>query len=183
MPTTDRYTKNWLKFALGFVICVLIRLMPWRPANIEPILGTQMPFSKAYGALAGFLFAFFNIVVFDLLTRKLGVWTLLTAGTYGLLGLAAAWYFARRPADRWHYAKFAIAGTLFFDAVTGLSLGPLFFGQPLSEAFFGQIPFTARHLLGNLLMALMLSPLIYRFVIQNPVLEKFGQLKFLTKKS
>src|SRR3989344_792480 len=101
----------------------------------------------------------------------LGVWTLLTASTYGVLGLAAAFYFKNRRANALNFAGFAILGTIFFDAVTGLSVGPLFFNQPFSEAFFGQIPFTGLHLLGNISFALVLSPAIYRFVIENQKLE------------
>lgn len=171
------YKKNWFKFVLGFVSCLLIRLIPFRPPNIEPILATQMPFSKAYGALAGFIFAFSNMVLFDLLTHKFGVWTFLTAGTYGILGLWSAYYFRKRAMERFNYVKFAIFGTLFFDAVTGLSIGPLFFGQSFMEALTGQIPFTALHLLGNVIFAIVLSPLIYKFVIEN---KKFESASLLT---
>ena len=170
--------KNWPKFIIGFIACLLIRLIPFRPPNIEPILATQMPFSKAYGAYVGFAFAFLSIVIYDLVTVTLGVWTLLTASTYGVLGLVAAFYFKNRRANALNFAGFAIFGTIFFDAVTGLSIGPLFFGQSLSEAFFGQISFTALHLLGNVSFALVLSPAIYRFVIENQKLEL--KFKFLT---
>ena len=170
--------KNWLKFVIGLVSCLLIRLIPFRPPNIEPILATQMPFAKAYGALAGFFFAFFSIVLFDIITGTLGKWSLLTSITYGILGIAGAFYFKNRKANSWNFAKFAIAGTIFFDAVTGLSIGPLFFNQPFVEAFFGQIPFTGLHLLGNVSFALVLSPAIYRFVIENQKLEL--KFKFLT---
>jgi uncharacterized membrane protein len=172
------YKKNWLKFILGFITCLFIRLIPFRPPNIEPILATQMPFSKAYGAYAGFLFAFFSIVLFDLITQKLGIWTLLTAVAYGVLGLWAAFYFKNRKGGALDYALFAIYGTLFFDAVTGLSIGPLFFGQSFTEAFVGQIPFTAMHLLGNISFALTLSPIIHRYVIENSKLEILPQLAY-----
>ena len=167
----DTYAKNWFKFVIGFITCLLIRLIPFRPPNIEPILGTQMPFSKAYGALAGFIFAFFNMALYDVITGKVGVWTLLTAGTYGVLGLWSAYYFKKREMKRFNYVKFAIIGTLFFDAVTGLSIGPLFFNQPFTEAFVGQIPFTALHLIGNVGFAIAFSPLIYKFVIENKKFE------------
>lgn len=167
----DTYKKNWPKFVIGFITCLLIRLIPFRPPNIEPILATQMPFSKAYGALPGFLFAFFSIIFYDLVTGTLGVWTLLTAGTYGVLGLWSAYYFKKHKANALGYATFAIFGTIFFDAVTGLSIGPLFFHQSLSSAFTGQIPFTGLHLLGNVSFALVLSPAIYRFVVESKKME------------
>jgi uncharacterized membrane protein len=166
----NTYTNNLFKFFLGFVVCLLVRLIPFRPPNIEPILATQMPFSQKYGALAGFLFAFLSIVLYDLIMGKVGVWTLLVAVTYGVLGIWSAYFFKKREHKRLNYVYFAVIGTLFFDIVTGLSVGPLFFGQPFVEAFVGQIPFTGLHLLGNIGFAIFLSPAIYNFIIQN---EKF----------
>ncbi|HEY4502939.1 MAG TPA: ECF transporter S component [Candidatus Paceibacterota bacterium] len=163
----ETYKNNWLKYIIGFIACLLIRLLPFRPPNIEPILATQMPFSKAYGKIAGFSFAFLSMVLYDVITTQVGVWTLITASTYGLLGLWAALYFKNKSNNSWNYAKFAIMGTLAFDVVTGFSVGPLFFHQPFTEALIGQIPFTAMHLLGNISFAVFLSPLIYRFVIEN----------------
>ncbi|MEK7569545.1 MAG: hypothetical protein AAB500_01485 [Patescibacteria group bacterium] len=134
-----------------------------------------MPFSKVYGAYVGFIFAFLSIILFDLATSTFGVWSFLTSTTYGVLGIAGAYYLRNRKANSWNFAKFAIVGTLFFDAVTGLSIGPLFFSQPFSEAFFGQIPFTLWHLLGNVSFALVLSPAIYRYVVENKKLEIYAK--------
>jgi uncharacterized membrane protein len=159
--------KNWFKFFIGFSVCLLIRLIPFRPPNIEPILATLMPFSRVYGATAGFLFAFFSVVLFDIVTQTFGIWTFLTAGAYGLLGFWAYFYFKKQRGSAWGYARFAIIGTLFFDAVTGLSIGPLFFNQSLWSALIGQIPFTALHLLGNVSFALTLSPALYHLVLKN----------------
>jgi len=47
--------------------------------------------------------------------------------------------------NKWGYVRFAIIGTLFFDAVTGLLIGPLFFHQSFLSTLIGQIPFTALH--------------------------------------
>jgi len=165
--------KNWLKFILGFLVCLLVRIIPLRPPNVEPILSTQMPFAKAYGKTAGFFFAFFSILLYDLVTGTLGEWSLITATTYGAIGLLAARYFRHRESRALNYAVFAIIGTLIFDGITGLSIGPLFFHQPFMEALLGQIPFTLWHLAGNVSFALVLSPALYRFVIENRKLE-FG---------
>ena len=120
------YKKNWFKYVVGFVMCLLIRLIPFRPPNIEPILATQMPFSRAYGKLAGFSFAFLSMVLYDIITGKVGMWTFITAGVYGLLALWAVDYFKNKANNSWSYAKFAVMGTLAYDIVTGLSIGPLF---------------------------------------------------------
>jgi uncharacterized membrane protein len=169
--------KNWLKFIIGFIFCLLIRLIPFRPPNIEPILATGMPFGRAYGAYAGFLFAFFSIVFYDLITNTLGLWTVITASTYGVLGFVSFFYFKKFQANALGYVSFAVIGTLFFDAVTGLSIGPLFFHQSFQGALWGQIPFTLWHLLSNVSFALVLSPAIYNFVIENKKLENISLIK------
>ncbi len=179
----EMYKKNWLKFIFGFVICFLIRLIPFRPPNVEPILATQMPFSQVYGSFAGFLFAFFNILIFDILTSHFGMWSFLVAGTYGALGLGASFFFKNKKPKRFDYAFFAILGTLFFDAVTGLSIGPLFFQQSFMEALMGQIPFTLWHLLGNVSFALILSPAIYHYVIKNEKLKNISLLRIFNIKN
>lgn len=178
----NTYTKNWFKYGIGFFSCLLIRLIPFRPPNIEPILATQMPFSKAYGKIAAFLFAFASIVLYDVITMKVGMWTFITAVVYGLLGVWASVYFQNRKNNSLNYAKFAIMGTLVFDITTGLSVGPLFFNQPFMEALIGQIPFTAMHLVGNVGFAIILSPALYRFVIQNEKLETNSMLSLFKPK-
>lgn len=167
----NTYIKNWFKFVLGFVVCVLIRLLPFRPPNIEPIMATAMPFSRAYGKTAGFCFAFFSMVLFDLIVGKVGIWTLITAVAYGLIGLWAAPYFKSKKNTAWNYAKFAVISTILFDVATGFTVGPIFFGQSFSVAVLGQIPFTALHLLGNVSFALILSPALYTYVIENKKFE------------
>lgn len=167
----NTYVKNWFKFVLGFIVCLLIRLIPFRPPNIEPIMAAVMPFSRAYGKVAGFSFAFGSMVLFDLIVGKVGIWTFITAIVYGLVGLGAAYYFKNKKNTAWNYAKFAVISTIFFDAVTGFTIGPIFFGQPFVAAVIGQIPFTALHLLGNVSLALVLSPVLYAFVIENKKFE------------
>lgn len=167
----ETYKKNWFKYIIGFILCLLIRLIPFRPPNIEPILATQMPFSKAYGGLAGFLFAFLSMILYDIITFKIGMWTFVTATTYGFLGLWASKFLRNKNNNSWNYARFAVIGTLVFDGITGLSIGPLFFHQPLTQAFIGQIPFTLMHLAGNVSFAILLSPLVYRFIIENKKFE------------
>lgn len=167
----QKVSGAWFKFIIGLISCLLIRLIPFRPPNVEPILATQMPFAKAYGSTVGFSFAFLSIIIFDITTGTLGYWSLLTAGTYGILGIWASFYFKNRKSNSLNYAKFAILGTFFFDAVTGLSIGPIFFAQPFLEALMGQIPFTLWHLLGNTSFALILSPALHRWIIENKKFE------------
>lgn len=166
---TDK--KNYLKFSpkffLALVLCLFVRLIPLRAPNIEPILGTMMPMSRAYGAFMGFSFAVLSILLYDVTTGTLGMQTFFTALSYGILGLWATYYFKKNKANRWGYVRFAIIGTLVFDSLTGLTVGPIFFHQSLFETFILQIPFTALHLLGNITFAFILSPAIYNLLIKK----------------
>lgn len=159
--------NNWPKFVLGWITCFVIRLAPFRPPNVEPVLATTMPFSKKYGPEASFLFGFLSIVLFDLFTQKVGVWTLVTAVVYGLLGLGSYFYFRKRKSNSFNYLKYAIFGTIAYDALTGLTIGPLVFKMPFMVALVGQIPFTVNHLLGNIVFSIILSPAIYKWVVEN----------------
>jgi energy-coupling factor transport system substrate-specific component len=169
--------KNYFKFSVALILCLLVRLIPFRAPNIEPILATMMPMSRAYGVFAGFSFAVLSILFYDTLTGTLGIQTFFTTLSYGILGLWAGRYFSakggstsggkKNALNTWSYVRFAIIGTLFFDALTGLSVGPIFFHQTFMGSLVGQIPFTALHLLGNITFALILSPAVYKFLIKK----------------
>ena len=162
--------KSWLKYAIGFIVNFSIRLIPFRPPNVEPIMATLMPFSKKYGYFGGFMFAFLSIALFDAFTSKLGMWTIITAVTYGAIGLASAWFFSTRKSGIRNYAAFAIAGTILYDAIT-MTTGPWLFGQTWAETIIGQIPFTALHLAGNIAFAIIMSPTLYSLVVDNKSLD------------
>lgn len=162
---TDK--KNYFKFSLALFLCLVVRLIPFRAPNVEPILATMMPFSKVYGAFVGFSFAVLSILIYDLLTGTTGMQTFFTVGAYGILGLWSASYFKQNKTNKWSFVRFAIFGTLFFDAFTGLTVGPIFFHQSFIQSFIGQIPFTAFHLIGNVIFALILSPAIYKNLIKK----------------
>jgi uncharacterized membrane protein len=170
--------QGWPKFFLGWTISFLLRLVPFRPPNIEPILALQMPFAKQFGFSAGFIFAFLNIVLFDIVTAKVGVWTLVTAFAYGFLALFSSWYFKNRESKALNYALHAVYATILYDALTGLTIGPLFFGQSFVQALLGQIPFTLYHLIGNVTLAAVVSPVIFHWVTNNHRFE-FSSIKQL----
>lgn len=166
-PVTD----GWLKYGIGWAAVFLIRLIPFRPANFEPMLAAVMPFGKRYGFFGSFAFGFLGIALFDAVTTGIGLWTWITAIAYGLLGFGAHYYFKNREASVKNFLTYGILGTLVYDAVTGLSVGPLFYGQSFTSALVGQVPFTLMHLLGTVVFAVSVSPLLYRWVIQNERLE------------
>lgn len=179
----DSHKKNYFKIVLVLFLCLLVRLIPFRAPNVEPILAATMPFSRIYGAFIGFSFAVLSILLYDVITGTLGIQTFFTAGAYGLLGLWATSYFKKHKGNSWSYVRFAILGTLFYDAVTGLSIGPIFFHQSFVQTFVGQIPFTILHLTGNIVFALTLSPLIYNFMIKKKKKEKTMLINTLNPKT
>ena len=162
--------KNYFKFFLALVLCLMVRLIPFRAPNVEPILATTMPLGRAYGAFLGFSFAVLSIFLYDLVTGTLGMQTFFTVLAYGILGWWSANYFKnfkKNEANNWSYVRFAILGTLFYDVLTGLTVGPILFHQSFFGSVVGQIPFTALHLISNIVFALILSPAIYKFLIKK----------------
>jgi nitrate reductase NapE component len=170
IPESSSRFKNSLKFGLTFGVCMLIRFIPFRPANVEPLTASVMPISKKSSWIASFAFGFFSILIFDALTN-FGLWTWITAICYGLVGLGSKWYFQKKAASAWNFFVYGILATLFYDILTGLLMGPVLFHQPFMLALLGQIPFTGRHLLGTIVLSITVSPLLYRWVSNNQKLE------------
>ena len=142
------------------VFCFRLLPPPFRIPNVEPLLASVMPVSARTPLWAGILFAMSGIVVYDVITSGVGVWTLVTAGAFGLIATASHFYFSTKRQTRAHFVGFGIASTLWYDAVTGLTIGPIFWHQSLMQAIAGQIPFTLLHLIGTTLFAIVLSPAI-----------------------
>jgi energy-coupling factor transport system substrate-specific component len=151
--------KNWFKYILAFVSVFALRMIPFRAPNLEPIMAILMPFGKVYGGVSAFLFGSLSIVLFDSMTSGVGIWTIVTAFTYGVIGYGSQKFFKNRT-DWKSYATYAMMATIFYDAITGLTIGPLFFHQSFMVSLVGQIPFTLIHLLGNVSFAIVLSPVI-----------------------
>ena len=87
------------------------------------------------------------------------------------MGPAAHYFFKHREASVGNFLRFGIVGTIAYDAATGLTIGPIFTGQPFMLALVGQIPFTLLHLAGAIVFATLLSPALYRWVVQNEAFE------------
>ncbi len=161
------YKKDWFKYILGFVACLFIRFIPFRPPNVEPLLVVQMPFSKHYGPTLAFLFGFFSIILFDSITSGLGIWTLITAILYGSLGFFSNLFFKHFKENARNYALFAFIAVLFYDSISGFFIGPLFFHQNFIVAVLGQIPFTFLHLIGAVPFAYLLSPAVSHALVRR----------------
>jgi len=171
-----------VKYILGLAVVLLIRLIPWKVPNIEPVMATTMPFGKRFSYLGGFAFGFLSIIIYDLLT-KFGVWTWVTAAMYGLVGLGAAWWFKNRPASALNFAGFSIVATLIYDFITGPIMSSIIFKMSFMESLVGQIPFTLWHLGGNVIFAVVVSPVLYKWVVGNEefAVQKLWQLAGVKK--
>lgn len=168
MTTLRHLPKQLLTFAL----CLGIRLIPFRPANAEPLMATLMPQATRFGMLQNLLWITASMVIYDLATVGIGPWTWETAFAYGLVSIAASYYFKRHQnASRRHYVGFSVVAILFYDFLTGIVFGPLFNDQLVSVALAGQIPFTLAHLSAGFLTAAFLSPVIKKWIVDNPALE------------
>ncbi len=172
--------KNWVKYTIAFLSVFIIRLLPFRAPNVEPMMAVIMPLGKKFNGLFLFIFGVFSIILFDLVTSGLGIWTFITAIVYGLIGYGASVYFKNRSGWR-NYAIYAIFATIVYDVLTGLTIGPLFFHQSFMVSLVGQIPFTVLHLLGNVSFAIVISPVIEKWILSEK--ESFVSTRSFVKVS
>ena len=163
-------SQNIIKYIICLLTVIFLRLIP-HPPNVEPIMASMMPFAKKWGWLASAAFCFIAILSFDILTGTLGIWSLVTASTYALLGFFASLYFKNKENKIIYYVGFSFVATIIYDAITGIGLGMLFFHQSFMITFTGQIPFTLYHLGGNMILSSIVSPVLYKWVITNKKLE------------
>jgi uncharacterized membrane protein len=170
------FQNNFFKYIIGLFLVLLYRLTP-HPPNVEPIMTTMIPFSKKWGLVAGLIFTFLAMIIFDVITKTLGWWTLLTITTYCIISIIASIYFKNRS-KKIHYVLFAFFGTLFYDIVTGFGVGIFIFGQSFTQTLIYQIPFTLRHVISNVILAAFISPLLYKWVLENPKFETHNLLNY-----
>ena len=168
-----------IKYVLSILFCNAYRLLRIIPNN-DPIMGVMLPFSRQDRWWQGALFALVTMISFDFITMKVGMWTAVTACTYAGLGLLFLLVYKRVGKVKLkHYLGSGVVGVLIFDFVTGVLFGPVMFGMSFVQAFIGQIPFTVMHLLTVSGFILILTPLLDRAVISNPVLEDTAVLNRL----
>lgn len=159
-PFMRQNTRSNVRFFIGLAAVLAVRLLPFRAPNVEPVLATLMPFAKRFGVSAAFVFGALSVLLFDVVTGTGGMWTLITAPVYGVIGIGAYFFFRNRPTRPANFLLYSVLATLAYDALTGLTIGPLLFGQSFVAALVGQIPFTILHLMGNMTLALAVSPAI-----------------------
>lgn len=155
--------KKYFKPTLVFIGIMFYRLLPVRPPNVEPILASVMPISKKFGMLSGVVFSVLSILLYDILTAGIGGYTWSAALTYALVSVGASLYFLNRKSSIKNFVVFSSVSIIFYDVMTGIVLGPLVTGGNVYMAFIGQISFTALHLMGGALFAIVLSPILSKW--------------------
>jgi len=150
-------------FGVGLGMSTALRLARFFPNN-DPIMAVTLPYAKR-GRVAALAFPVVAMVLFDLLSGKVGVWTLVTAGTYGALGLGFSFLYKAlaergRAVGPMTFFLSGIAGVLVFDFVTGPILSSALFRMSFAQAFVGQIPFTLKHLVSVSIYTVVISPLV-----------------------
>lgn len=156
--------RSWPAYLISLCVCILIRVIPGRPPNVEPILATVMPLSREFGLLDSAIFAALNILLFDLMIGQFGSWSIVGAATYAAIAAIGSIYLKNVTGLK-GYLSYSVIGIVFFDFVTGVLVGSFMLDQSLTEAFTLQIPFTINHVLGTLVMALVLSPILEKWLI------------------
>jgi uncharacterized membrane protein YuzA (DUF378 family) len=160
-----------VKFIFGMIISNLIRLLQFIPNN-DPIMALMLPYAKNDNKIWAMLFPFLTMVSFDLITNKLGIWTLITAVMYSLIGfLFSNFYFKHTNISLFKYIKAGVIGVLLFDFVTGPIMSSWMFSMTFQEAFFGQIPFTILHLITVSAYIVVLVPLLDKHLVKNEKLN------------
>lgn len=146
-----------------------------------------LPFAKQDRWWQAALFPFLAMVLFDWITNRFGIWTIITAVTYGLIGLGFSFYLKRKTTVGIRtYAGSAVVGILFFDIITGPLTSTFIFQMPFEWAVLGQIPFTIAHLISGVALTVLISPIVDPALRRNSVLgwlqTKFPRNAFVGKK-
>ncbi len=159
------------KIFFTILVSNLIRIFRFIPNN-DPIMSFMLPFSKQEKLSVAVFFPIITMVSFDLITGFVGIWTIVTALTYGFLG--AFFFFTYKKFKKIkmkHYLASGVVGVLIFDFVTGVMMMPLLFGYSFEIALIGQIPFTILHLATVSGFVLVFTPLVEKFILDNKNLE------------
>ena len=161
---------KFIKLTLSIIFCNAYRLLRLIPNN-DPIMGMMLPYSRQERWWVSPLFAFITMASFDALTNSIGIWTLVTSSTYAAIALAFHFAYRRMRPTMSTYLVSGAFGVLVFDFVTGPVMSSYTFGMSFAEAFFGQVPFTALHLLSVSFFVLFLTPILDKSLIDNIALE------------
>lgn len=174
-----RKDNGIIKMIISIIIANLVRLIRFIPNN-DPIMAMMLPYAKRERWYVAILFPIITMVTFDIITGFVGIWTIVTAATYG--GLAAAFFKYYKGFERISIKRYlgsGVLGVLVFDFITGVLATPLMFGMTFEQSFIGQIPFTLMHLGTVCFFILVITPILDKHILQNKSLEDQKFLSFI----
>ena len=149
-----------LKYLGSLVFCNAYRFLRIFPNN-DPIMGSTLAFSRNGKWWHALLFPIIAMVSFDFVTMRVGIWTIGTSLTYGLIALLFFKYFkSKKIIGLKHYASGSVLGVLIFDFITGPIMSSIFFRIPFEIAFIGQVPFTLLHLASAVPLTVLIVPVL-----------------------
>jgi len=155
-----------MKYIITCITTFLIRLIRIFPNN-DPIMGTMLPFAREKW-WKSFLYVVLAMVGFDLITGKLGMWTLWTSLTYGVIALLFVLVFKKmKQLSMSKYIGACIGGVLLFDIITGPIMTSMLFRTPFILTTIAHIPFTIFHLLSGVVYTFLFVPVLDPTINQN----------------
>jgi hypothetical protein len=165
-----------LKYLIFLFIGTLVRFIRIFPNN-DPVMGSMLGFAKRDNWWRPVLFAMLSMMLFDLITQRLGVWTIGTSLVYGLLALGFYFGFKKiKKMDLTKYVGASVIGVLIFDFLTGPVMSSIVFDVVFFRALVAQLPFTAFHLMSGVVFTVIFVP-----VIDPDVKPLFSPSKLLGK--
>ena len=163
------------KLSIGFITTAIFRLLKVF-SNADPIMGFALTESKKGHPARAFAFPFLNIILIDFLMGFLGVWTIVTSVTYGLIGAVFVPIVRNKKSSLVLYLSMSTVGVLAYDFITGVVMSSVMFSQPFIVSLMGQIPFTLMHVFSAGLMCCVIVP-FYDPAVMLEVKEYLSAIK------
>ncbi len=159
----------------SITLVALLRVMMAPLPNIEPIMLFAIPLAIVMGPISGFVFAFGARSVSDVMMGSVGLWTIYTSLTYGLIGLICGLLSKlKKEWGRLSLTLLSFAMVLFYDTVTSIFFA-LQFMIPVPIALINMIPFLILHLSSCVLVFLFAPSLIKA----AQAMKEFSPAKFM----
>lgn len=165
-------------FILKWIFATLLRLVKIFPNN-DPLIGLAMSSSKK-NPLFSVAFVLIAMVSFDIITQRLGIWTLVTAISYAIvILLISKWFGLVKNVKVKHYFVGSVAGILLFDLITGPGMSTFIFRQSFFITVLGQIPFTLYHLASGVSYTIFFA-VLFDPNVQKEVFASVREMRFFS---
>jgi hypothetical protein len=169
------------KYFIAGTFATLIRLIRLFPNN-DPIMSSTLPFARQDKWWKSFIYVISVMFIFDIITNKIGLWTIVTSLTYGMLILFSSLYLKNTKISLFKYISTSAIIVLIYDLITGPIMSHFIFNMTLLESLIGQIPFTLYHLASGIGYTLLFAPVLDHEINQNFNIVKITRLEKINLK-